>query len=375
VPVLDLIHVNVLVLDFIHVKYFKHRRPAIPLWCGAGRHPQCGNPQLRLSMAVASNPPPQDTPLRLSIHRGQTLRPPPHARCFYKVVAVRADGMFVSIFDGRTEYPLEQTTCVRSGIYASASIEAVVMHGRLRLPRRSALLDAPRAILRLYGWLEDGSDPVPSVTGKYRLDSVLPVAVLPWSSSQAHAQVPPQWVPFSPQRRPSTAPPAGPAPRSASASMTGAATYRERGAHHFSEHMQAFTAQLHEDILAMQETLQGLRVRRCSAPRLQPPRVHFCVVSCGPCFLLLHVCTAHAPCLASWHPLALLIVPLSVLIETLRMSNSRSQNKNSATTLTMCLCLPNEQTVREQGRALATSVAAQGRARGGWLSRAMSRTA
>jgi hypothetical protein len=175
---------------------------------------------------------------------------------------VRVDGMFVSIFDGRTEYPLLQTTSLRTGIYASDSIEAVVLHGRLRLPRRSALLHAPRAILRLYGWLEDGPAPVPSVTGKYRLDSVLPVAVLPWSSSDAHAHVPPQALASSPPRRPSSAPPAGREPRSPSASRTGGAAYRERGRHLFSEHMQAFTAQLHEDILAMQETLEGLRVRR-----------------------------------------------------------------------------------------------------------------
>jgi len=278
--------------------------------------------------------------------------------------------MFVSIFDGRTEYPLEQTTRLRTGIYASDSVEAVVVHGRLRLPRRSALLDAPRAILRLYGWLEDGSDPVPSVTGKYRLDSVLPVAVLPWSSSVAHAQVPPQAIVSIPERRPSTAPPARPAQRPAPASMTGAATYRERGTHLFSERMQAFTAQLHEDVLAMQETLEVLTVR-CSA-------------QCRACRLNAHshsqhTWTAQAPGPASPSRPRMRCYLAGVpgcsfrILDALAMGRSSLQRQSYQTCADHVVPLPSEQVTREQGRALATSAVAQGRARRGWLTRAMSR--
>jgi len=213
-------------------------------------------------------------PLWLSIaHDPRGEGTPRHAQRFYKVVAVRPDGMFVSIFDGRTEYPLRRATRMRTGIYACDSIAAVVAHGRRRLPRDCALLDAPRAILRVHGWLEDGSAPVASATGKYRLDAVMPVAAIPWSSVAAHARLPPQTVAPPPTQRPATAPPrqgrswaSEPAPRSPAASLNAAESWRQSGTRRFSEHMQAGTAQLHEDVLAMQETLQGLRVRAAPWP-------------------------------------------------------------------------------------------------------------
>lgn len=215
-------------------------------------------------MRAARAAAPSAEPLRLSIApRAGVAKPPARARTFYKVVAVRADGMFCSIFDGQTIYPLHRITRVPSGVYACNTIEAVVAHGTRRLPRRSALLDSPRAILRLIGWLEDGSEPTPSITGKYRLDAVLPVAVLPWSSTPLHERIPPQMVAPQLQGRLFTSQPPGAATRFPDAMVTGGASWRSRGTHSFSEHMQALTAQLHEDILTMQHTLEGLRVCFC----------------------------------------------------------------------------------------------------------------
>ena len=118
-------------------------------------------------------------------------RVPHHAKLYYKVVAARDDGSFRSIYDGTTNYAVGEVT-TGSPLYACHSIGAVVVHGRHRLSDECAMLDAPRAILRCWGWRLDGSLPAPVGTpGKYRLDALLPIAALPWSSTGGHDGIPP----------------------------------------------------------------------------------------------------------------------------------------------------------------------------------------
>ena len=118
-------------------------------------------------------------------------RVPHHAKLYYKVVAARDDGSFRSIYDGTTNYAVGEVT-TGPPLYACHSIGAVVVHGRHRLSDECAMLDAPRAILRCWGWRLDGSLPAPVGTpGKYRLDALLPIAALPWSSTGGHDGIPP----------------------------------------------------------------------------------------------------------------------------------------------------------------------------------------
>ncbi|EOD08323.1 hypothetical protein EMIHUDRAFT_371478 [Emiliania huxleyi CCMP1516] len=119
------------------------------------------------------------------------------------------------------------------------------------------MLDAPRAILRCWGWRLDGSLPAPVGTpGKYRLDALLPIAALPWSSTGGHDGIPP----YS-QLRP-------PARGVASAVVCGPAALRRGGARwssRVSEQLQAATVRLHEDVLRMSGALEGLDLLRAEA--------------------------------------------------------------------------------------------------------------
>lgn len=60
----------------------------------------------------------------------------------YKVVAV-VGKHFLSIFDGQTVYKIGQVTVPEGGCWVCPSLSALAIHA-LRLPRRSALLEAPR---------------------------------------------------------------------------------------------------------------------------------------------------------------------------------------------------------------------------------------
>jgi hypothetical protein len=89
--------------------------------------------------------------------RGAT-RVPRRAREYYKAVAV-VEGRFFSIYDGTTEYQLHQESHNPRGIWVCPDLFSMVQHTRRSLPRRSRLLEAPRATIRLLGWNADGSMP------------------------------------------------------------------------------------------------------------------------------------------------------------------------------------------------------------------------
>ena len=58
---------------------------------------------------------------------------PRHAEVCYKAVAVR-DGRMLSIFDGVTEYRLDEVTHMTSGLWACPSL-AALQHGQSALAR------------------------------------------------------------------------------------------------------------------------------------------------------------------------------------------------------------------------------------------------
>ena len=58
---------------------------------------------------------------------------PRHAELCYKAVAVR-DGRMVSIFDGVTEYRLDEVTHMNSGLWACPSL-AALQHGQSSIAR------------------------------------------------------------------------------------------------------------------------------------------------------------------------------------------------------------------------------------------------
>ena len=85
------------------------------------------------------------------------LRCGPEKTIFFKVVAV-VHGKWVSIYDGITQYSLNTVTAPPGGCWVCPSLMAVTEHAQ-KLPVRSVLLDAPRAILRVAGWNEHGAAP------------------------------------------------------------------------------------------------------------------------------------------------------------------------------------------------------------------------
>ena len=121
---------------------------------------------------------------------------------FYKVVAV-VDGKFFSIFDGRTMYKLSKVTAPPNGCWVCPSLSAVLHHAT-RLPLRSALLDVPRAILRVSGWKEFHL-PIPdghaSNHSKTLVTHVLPLDVLPYDELMRAAGLSDSMLPTTPDSR------------------------------------------------------------------------------------------------------------------------------------------------------------------------------
>jgi hypothetical protein len=82
---------------------------------------------------------------------------PSAAATCYKVVAV-VQGRYISIFDGRTHYKLGEIAEVEGGCFVCPTLTAVLRHAT-RLPKRSLLLSAPRAIMRVAAWNAYGRPP------------------------------------------------------------------------------------------------------------------------------------------------------------------------------------------------------------------------
>ena len=119
--------------------------------------------------------------------------PHPHAVLAYKLVALRSDGVPVSVYDGSTEYHLGQTLYQRprpghgGGLYVFQSLDVCLQKARARtaFPRTAALInhestsrsggpggsggngygDIPRCVLEVYAWNEHAAD-VPLVYDK-----------------------------------------------------------------------------------------------------------------------------------------------------------------------------------------------------------------
>mmetsp|Transcript_33680 Transcript_33680/g.55624 ORF Transcript_33680/g.55624 Transcript_33680/m.55624 type:complete len:227 (+) Transcript_33680:88-768(+) len=199
----------------------------------------------------------------------QDPRPPAHARIFYKAVAV-SNGRYLSIFDGHTDYPLFAVRSLASGIWVSPSIYACVTHAR-SLPGACALIHAPRVILRVHGWNADGVVRMRSRGNgnKVRVTSILPSAVLPYSSSPAlplhidgTASIESSGI--SAVGAVLDRPRSAPGPRPPDTQLSGGAAFRMFGQSQLSERLQAQTAQLHEDVQDMEAALQDLQQLRSS---------------------------------------------------------------------------------------------------------------
>ena len=179
---------------------------------------------------------------------------PSRARVYYKAVAVVGNELR-SIYDGTTVYVFGVKTFKASGIWVCPDLDSLIRHMRRRLPRRSALADAPRVVLRVLGW-DEATPPVathPSVE-KLAVTSVVPTAVLPYSAEG----IPDGWT--GPQRAAVNGSGARSRPRSAEARMSSAAAWRQfGGGGPQSERMQAITAQLHEDVAEAQARLRTLQ--------------------------------------------------------------------------------------------------------------------
>ena len=135
-----------------------------------------------------SNNTPPSTSVSVPAPRPPRRRPgpPAGARTYYKVVAV-IGRRFVSIFDGKTQYKMDQVTTPPGGCWVCPDLLAVVQHATT-LPSRSAQLDAPRAILQVAGWNTGGVPPrMPAGHSQSRskllVSHVMPLAVLPYTAA------------------------------------------------------------------------------------------------------------------------------------------------------------------------------------------------
>lgn len=195
-------------------------------------------------------------------------RAPRHARTYYKVVAIGGGGRFLSIYDGTTVYELDRVTSPQNGCWVCPDLLAVVEHAAM-MPSRSALLQAPRAILQLAGWNAAGQAPrMPrghAAGIKLLVQHVMPIGVLPYTAA-AQPGVPPAEHAFlsgdiamlssSMRGRPQSAP----APRPPAMQMSAGAANRTFGAGAAQAvRLQAQTASLHEDIMMAEARLARLR--------------------------------------------------------------------------------------------------------------------
>ena len=178
---------------------------------------------------------------------------PSHAVECYKAVAV-VQGRMLSIFDGVTEYRLN-AVCQSSqgGLWVCPSLLALLLHAA-QLPRHSALLDAPRVVLKLRCWNANGSQPKPSQGNAYKLrcTHVVPVAVLPYGAEPLPplAEQPAAPAAPLPASRPATAPAGGGAASLAASLPPGLALRTFGGYAHWrgSALLQANTTQLEEEV-------------------------------------------------------------------------------------------------------------------------------
>ena len=199
-------------------------------------------------------------------------RVPAHARTYYKVVAISGGGRFVSIYDGTTTYALDSITAPRGGCWVCPDLLAVVQHSTT-LPSRSALLEAPRAILQCAGWNAAGQAPrVPRShaamhsTTKLLVTHVMPLAVLPYTAAAQpgvpaaeHAFLSDGVATLSSTVR-TGRPQSAPAPRPPAMQMPpGAALRTFGGGNAQAQRLQATTAGLHEDVMLAQARLNRLR--------------------------------------------------------------------------------------------------------------------
>ena len=191
-------------------------------------------------------------------------QPPSEAKVYYKVVAVQHPGAatgprFISIFDGCTEYSLDAVAAPPGGVWVSPNLLACIQHAA-ELPSRSALYDAPRAILQVLGWGGESS----WKRNKLRVAKCIPMAVLPYSAA-AQQGIPTSQVPLLVDgiatlgSRPASAPPSRPAVLQLSA---GAAHRMYGGGHAQGQRMQAMTVALHEEVLYAEERLRRLQNMR-----------------------------------------------------------------------------------------------------------------
>ena len=217
-----------------------------------------------------SNNTPPSTSVSVPAPRPPQRRPgpPAGARIYYKVVAV-IGRRFVSIFDGKTQYKMDQVTTPPGGCWVCPDLLAVVQHATT-LPSRSAQLDAPRAILQVAGWNTGGVPPrMPAGHSQSRskllVSHVMPLAVLPYTAAgqpgmgEHHAFLSDGIAAVSSlvsSGRPVSAPP----PRPPSMQISSGEANRTYGAGEAqTRRLQANTAALHEDVILARVRLERLR--------------------------------------------------------------------------------------------------------------------
>eukprot|EP00960_Hanusia_phi_P061835 764953-Hanusia_phi.AAC.6 len=107
-------------------------------------------------LLVQSSPPPPSLscPLLQTVSYFCTFQC--HEEYYFKLVALNDKGSYVSIFDGKTEYKVGNAMSQEvkaghgGGFYVCESLLDLLKLGPL--PTRSAMLDAPWAIVKLVGW-------------------------------------------------------------------------------------------------------------------------------------------------------------------------------------------------------------------------------
>jgi hypothetical protein len=188
--------------------------------------------------------------------------PPSGASTYYKVVAVVDRSTFVSIFDGKTTYRLNEVTAPRGGCWVCPDLLSVVQHSA-RLPSRSARLGAPRAVLQVSGW-DDPEFVRPSTPGargairtKRLVSHVMPLAVLPYTAAAQPGTPVGQEEMLAGGITSGTRPRSAPRPPEISMAA-GRALRIYGGGEAQAQRLQAQTIGLHEDVLLAEARLRHI---------------------------------------------------------------------------------------------------------------------
>ncbi|KAK3249801.1 hypothetical protein CYMTET_40787 [Cymbomonas tetramitiformis] len=143
-----------------------------------------GRPARRPMSARAARPNRAERSFPMAV----STEPPRWAKVHYKVVAM-VDGRPMSIYDGRTEYAINQTVMDplgedhAGGLYVSETVQGCLLRDADLFPPQSALIGAPRALIKVLAWNQQRGELPVHYGSKKAFSHIRAIELLPYPSS------------------------------------------------------------------------------------------------------------------------------------------------------------------------------------------------